>query len=153
MQSEILFIMAILAVALISIGLVFKQPRHARKFFRSEDGKGVWGGIVKFVAAPLIIVLVVLYFWPAKAAAEGVWFKYAEIFVGLDYVKDNSPMCEKRGPNYRATSNGGAKINVFESADGKFSFNTKYTHHSCAFSPDSETYDAIGVEAVYRFYL
>lgn len=151
MQSAALFVLSILAVAVFAILVVFKTPNRAKDFFKTKDGRGVVAGILIFVVLPLLVVALTLI-WPSKAKAEdGEWFAYAEIFVGLDYVKGNSPQCEPRGPNSNATSNGGARLNVYLTADEKFSFNSKYTHHSCAFSPDSETYDGFGVEAVYRF--
>ena len=59
-------------------------------------------------------------------------------------------MCVAGSVDDQSGSNIGLKLNVYK--QGRFSLNSKYTHHSCAFGKDSKSYDALGIELKYRFW-
>jgi hypothetical protein len=63
-------------------------------------------------------------------------------------------MCEQETGDGkdRLTSNGGVALNIYRSPDKDFNFNTKYTHHSCAFNNDADSYDALGLEVSYKLF-
>src|SRR5690606_8914293 len=110
----------------------------------------VLAGIVGFIAFGLVLTLLSQC---ARADEDkGEWFAYGEVYLGADYTTQLSPMCDEGGPDDRLTSNGGIRANVYQSADKRFELNAKYTHHSCAFSGDNESYDAVGFELTYRLW-
>lgn len=151
MDSTILFIIIVVAIALVAALAAFKTPAKAVAYFKTKDGRGVLTGVVLFILAGILLAGLSLFSSDAEAS-EPTWFTYSEVFLGLDHTKNLSPQCEKGGPNDRLTSNGGLRQNVYRSTDDRFHLNAKYTHHSCAFSPDRESYDAIGLEATFRFF-
>lgn len=150
MNSGILFILAVLCVALIALLVVFKSPGRMVRYFKTKEGKGVLAGIALFISFGVIFV-----FGPKVFAEErhGTWFKYGEVFLGLDSTNHQSPMCDDGQNSSRLTSNGGLRFNIYQSGDKRFEFNTKYTHHSCAFNADSKGYDAPGIELNYKFFV
>lgn len=155
MSSAVMFSVAIVLVAVFLTLLVFGfSVRRAWRYFRYDsDGRSVLKGIVLFILFGLALAALSLYAKPAVAEEpKGEWFAYGEVFLGVDYTKKLSPQCEAGGPNDYVTSNGGLRVNIYQSADNRFEFNTKYTHHSCAYSPDREQYDALGVELTYRIW-
>lgn len=150
MSSAIVFFIAVVVLAVILTLLVFGTPKAACRYFRTTEGRKVLKGIVLFSAFGLVMVVVSSF---AKAEEpKGKWLAYGEVYLGVDYTQKLSPQCYAGGPNDRVTSNGGLRANIYQSADQRFEFNTKYTHHSCAFSPDRERYDALGVELTYRIW-
>ena len=143
-MSELLFILGIILVVAFGILRAYGSFSGALSYLNTKEGKGVLVGIVLFIGVALLFTI-------PKAFADDVrYFTHAEVFVGLDYTKKLSPMCEEGGADDKATSNGGFRFNILES--DRTIFNLKYTHHSCAFSPDTKSYDALGAEITYRFW-
>ena len=91
------------------------------------------------------LVFVVLAIAVALSGCQGV-----SVFAGLDATKNISPQCEEGGPSDRVTSNMGFRAHHYD--DGKLSIHSKYTHHSCAFSPDDKSYDGLGFELERRLW-
>lgn len=81
---------------------------------------------------------------------EGEWFGYGKVYMGLDYTRKISPQCEDKGPSNRLTSNGGFEMGIYTA--GNFESYLKYTHHSCAISPDNKSYDGLGGGIAYYFW-
>ena len=119
--------------------------KEKKEYFKSPDGKGILKGIFLAVTIPAIIIGLVLLL----GGCSGTFNNGASVYAGLDYTKKESPMCDPVDPDSHTTSNLGLKYFLYESEDGTFKLNTKYTHHSCAFSPDDRQYDAVGVELEY----
>ncbi len=117
-------------------------------YFKTKDGKGILKGVVLAVTIPVILILLAVLL----GGCSGTFNNGASVYAGLDYTKDPSPMCEDVGPDNRTTSNLGARYFLYESDDESFKTNVKYTHHSCAFSPDDEQYDSLGLELEYRLW-
>lgn len=145
MSSLTAFIVAILAVAAALILYVFKSPRKALDYFKTKDGKGVAKGIV-------LALLIIIGIATGSKVFGADYLDYAEVYLGIDHTKSPSPQCDETPNNEYLTSNAGIRLNLLVSDDRKFHLNTKYTHHSCAFNPDRENYDAFGVEVVYRLW-
>jgi len=149
MNSLMMFILGVIAMALGITATVFKYDfKKMKSYFLTEDGKGVLTGIVLFVLIGIGIAMLSI---PVHAA-EGKYFAYGEVYLGMDRTFKASPQCDPGIISDKLTSNGGVRINLYQSADKRFEFNTKYTHHSCAFNSDSKSYDAAGVELTYRFW-
>jgi len=109
------------------------------------------------VLSLVIIVAATMYSCRTKAG-ELQTFKYAGMFVGLDYDK-NSLFCRKPVPTIvsddKWTSNVGFKLNLLYAKETNILFTGDliYQHHSCAFNQDKPTYDAPGLnfELLYFF--
>lgn len=153
MSSGMLFVLALFSFVIVYFWLAFGNLKKAKSYFKTKTGKRVWGGIVWFILFGLLFVGVSEF---ARADKPGTWFSYGEVYLGVDWTFDDpSPQCVKQGGggiDSRGTSNGGIRINIYESFDSRFHFNTKYTHHSCALNTDRNQYDAIGFEIQYRFF-
>lgn len=143
MDSKTMFAVTVIGMALFFLFLQFKTVPNMIKYFKTKEGRGVLVGIVLFVGIGLLSVSVF---------AENKYLAYGEVFLGIDNTKNTSPMCEPSKNSDRLTSNGGFRLNLVQSEDRRFEFNTKYTHHSCAFGSDRKSYDAIGLEATYKFW-
>lgn len=100
-------------------------------WWTSKDGKRVAYGLI---LAPVI----------AGAIALLGGCTSAEVFAGLEATKNLSPQCEAGGASDQVTSNLGLRgCRVLNDGTELCSV---YRHHSCAISPDRESYDAIGFE-------
>lgn len=143
MSSLQLFCYSILALAIIWTAVSFARAGvNPLEYAKTRAGKGVLKGI-------LLALLFTLGVAGSSLVFAGQWFSEASVYAGLDYTKTLSPMCEDTGPDNRTTSNLGLRLRAYESNDKRFRVNSKYTHHSCAFSPDNKSYDALGVELEY----
>lgn len=149
MSSLVLFaiVVAVASTALTAYH-VLRQPRP-REWLFSRTGKGVLKGIVVATVSVILIAGASTLF-ASKAKAD--WFQDGSVYFGLDHTKGTSPQCVTGEGNDKATSNLGLRFNIYESPDHRFRFNTKYTHHSCAFSSDRNGYDAVGIEFEYKFW-
>ncbi len=144
MPGSIQFLIALIVVVL---GWAFWSTRHIDRtaYIKGPDFLGILKGVVIVVGVIGGLVLI-------TGCTSGTYLNDASVFAGLDYAKKSSPMCEPVGPDDHTTSNIGARLNLYQSADTRFRTNLKATHHSCAFSPDDRQYDAIGVELEYKFW-
>ena len=143
MSGILLFSTSVVVIALLAVAIYVKSPAQ---YFKTKDGRGVLFGIAAATGAALSLALFV--FSLKSEALE--YFQSGEVFIGLDQTIKISPMCST-GPNDdRLTSNLGFRASVVSSDDKRASINFKYTHHSCAVNPDSRSYDATGVEVIYR---
>lgn len=111
-------------------------------YFKNKTGLVILKGIV-------IVLVVFIGIAGTRFALAGDFFESGSIYAGLDYTYKTSPQCERNGPDDKGTSNVGAKLNLWQSTDKTFRFNSKYTHHSCALNIDRNTYDSIGLEWEY----
>ena len=148
-MSAWMFVVSILLLGIVSILWAYRGPKNFLEYIKTKDGKGVLKGIILFVSLGIVLVI---FSAVANADTKGKWFAWGELFMGLDQTFNQSPMCHDGDYSDKITSNGGLRINVFESGDSKFSLNGKYTHHSCAFNPDDASYDALGIEATYKLW-
>jgi hypothetical protein len=146
MSSSLEYVLALIVSLVVWFLWSFrgKSFSEIKSYFKSDDGLGVLKGIV--IAVVFAMVLVIL------PGCSGTYFNDASVYAGLDYTKNQSPQCEDSGPDSHTTSNLGLRGNIYESEDGKFRTNAKYTHHSCAFSPDDASYDAVGIEMEYKIW-
>jgi hypothetical protein len=146
MDSGLMFILATLIFAVVLVFVVFKTPANVVGYFKTKEGLGVLKGIVLFILVGIVLV------FASKTFSEENWLTYGEVFLGVDNTFAVSPNCLGGGLNDRLTSNGGVRLNLYKSSDGKFEWNTQYTHHSCAFNVDREGYDAIGMQMSYKLW-
>lgn len=152
-ESALMFMFGILILAIVSTSIVFRSPSSATSYFSTEKGKKALKGIVFFAIFGILMAFLFGFNQVKADEPTGKWLAYGEVFLGVDYTVKDSPQCFiADGPNSHATSNGGIRVNIFQSADKRFEFNSKYTHHSCAFNSDRELYDAVGVELSYRLW-
>ncbi len=156
MNSGIAFAICILCIALNVAAFRLGGIRNAIKYIRDPQHKSIEKGVVLFSGIGIIVGIIFAILINTAHAAEPEqeelnWFKYGEIFIGVDFPIDGtSPQCVKDGPDNKTTSNGGFRANVIQY--GRFDLNAKYQHHSCAFNVDRNTYDQVGVEASYRLW-
>lgn len=146
MPSAVEFVVTLLV--LLTAWLLWSlRGRNLREYFRTKTGLGILKGIV--IAVLFAVGLVVI---STLAGCSGTYVNDASVYAGLDRTKKLSPQCEDVGPDTRTTSNLGLRLNLYQSRDERFRTNTKYTHHSCAFSPDDRQYDAVGLEMEYKLW-
>ena len=138
-----------LIVIVIAWGLWSTRNIDRMEYIKSDDFKGIAKGVL--IALAFAVGVGSLVFFSPKSEAV-TFFNDASVFAGLDYTKKLSPSCKNTGPDNHTTSNLGLRLNLLESDDSHFRINSKYTHHSCAFSPDDRQYDAVGVELEYKFW-
>ena len=131
---------------LLSWALFSLRNENLIEYFKTHTGLGILKGVVLGVLFALLFAL-------AGGCSSGTYFNDASVYAGLDHTKKDSPMCEPVGADSHTTSNMGLKTNVFQTHDKRLRVGSKYTHHSCAFSPDAASYDAIGVELDYKFWI
>lgn len=136
------FISCLVAVALGAVCYTYRfNLKAAWDYLNNDDeGKDVRTGIVLFMGIGILIVLM-------SGCSDTRYMTKGEIFLGLDNTFKQSPQCRVTSGTYsndRLTSNGGFTLTLAETGDTEL--NAKYTHHSCAFNPDRNSYDAIGLE-------
>lgn len=98
---------------------------------KTRAGRGVLFGLI---VAPLAALLI-----GALGGCTSV-----DVFAGLEHTKNLSPQCENGGASDRITSNLGVEGCRTVSEDGRTQLCGVYRHHSCAISPDRESYDGVG---------
>ena len=132
---------------LLAAGAVSLRKVNPIKYFKTDAGRGVFGGIWKAVVFVLLVAVL-----GALSGCSGKWHNGASAFAGLEAAKKLSPQCKDEGPDNRTTSNLGLKYHAYQSKDKRFKGDVVYRHHSCAFSPDDASYDALGFELEYKFW-
>ena len=81
--------------------------------------------------------------------AEDGWLKGGTAFAGIDRTFNPSPLCGEGGVDNHLTSNIGFTQNIYTKDAATLGF--KYTHHSCAISPDKNSYDSGGLYAEWHW--
>ncbi len=67
-----------------------------------------------------------------------------KLFAGIERTSARSPLCDVvKGKDDQATSNMGATANLIR--EGDLEVDVELRHHSCIFSPDARSYNAIGI--------
>lgn len=143
-MSIIFFTVAVLVTTVVAVLIFVKSPVS---YFKTKEGRKVAAGIVLAVLLSLGLSLVS---FSVNAKEPYKYFDTAKLFVGLDYTRKISPMCDVGVNNDKLTSNLGVRASIV-SVPGS-SLNFKYTHHSCAVNPDNRSYDAAGIEVVYTLW-
>lgn len=105
----------------------------------TRAGRGILWGLV---IAPLAAVLIGMIGGCTRV----------DVFAGLESTKNQSPQCESAGASDRITSNLGVEGCRTISEDGRTEACGVYRHHSCAISPDRESYDGVGFLVKRRIY-
>ncbi len=117
----------------------FSIKKFKENWVISEGTKTpMWKAIAVILAVPVIFGLIL---YTANAKAE--WFEGATAFAGIDRTYNPSPLCQSVGVDDNLTSNIGFTQNIYTKDVVNLGF--KYTHHSCAVSPDKNSYDAAGI--------
>jgi hypothetical protein len=142
MQDYLKFILVMVSLV-IAWGLLSLRGVNLKEYFNTKAGKGILKGII------LAMLFAILFLFLSNAKA-GTWFNDADVFAGLESTKKSNPMCVEGTPDDKTGSNLGLTLNIYR--DNRFSVNGKYTHHSCAFSEDDRSYDALGIELKYQFW-
>lgn len=123
------FAILIFVSVLILAGIAFRHYGWAWR--KTKEGRGVLLGLI---VAPLLALLI--------GSLSGC--QRVDVFAGLESTKNISPQCENGGASDRITSNLGVEGCRTVSRDGKTEVCGVYRHHSCAISPDRESYDGVG---------
>lgn len=105
----------------------------------TKAGRGVLWGLV---VAPLLALLIGMIGGCTRV----------DVFAGLESTKTLSPQCDAGGASDRITSNLGVEGCRKVSEDGRTELCGVYRHHSCAISPDRESYDGVGFLVKRRVY-
>lgn len=105
----------------------------------TKAGRGVLWGLV---VAPLAALLI--------GAIGGC--TRVDVFAGLEATRHLSPQCERGGASDQVTSNLGIEGCRTVSGDKRTELCGVYRHHSCAISPDRESYDGVGFLVKRRIY-
>lgn len=159
-----LFIIWATSVAFFMLAIIAYRFRGnmiaAFNYFRdTEPGRNAAVGVVIFTLALAVLGGAAIF---ASSKAHGQeyratidYFVYTEIYGGIDVPLSQSVQCLNDGIDNKITSNGGVKQNIFEYRPSRYmviSGAGKWTHHSCAFNSDRNTYDAPGLELGARIY-
>lgn len=128
------FVLLITGIVLALFGIAVRH--YGTAWLKTRAGKGVLFGL--FVA-PLIALLLGLVSGCAHS-------NRVEVFAGIEQTKSRSPQCEPGGASDRLTSNLGVQWTGIVSEDRRTEMAVGYRHHSCAITPDAESYDAIFIE-------
>ena len=149
MKSLILFVGCLVAIVAVTGG--WAVYRHGFAHFRTEEGKKDFLGILKGILLAVVFAALVGGL-SLLSGCSGTWFNDASVYAGLDSTKKLSPMCEEGGGRFddKTTSNLGIRSNIYQMDN--FTAYAKYTHHSCAYGVDDDSYDALGVELEYKFW-
>lgn len=124
----------------------WSKEQFMKNWYAAEGKKkSVFVGAATIILIPVLIGIVL-----HTANAETKYFDGAKVFVGLDSTPVHNAFCQKTGASDRISSNMGFVQNIATTTD--FNIGMKYTHHSCAISPDVNTYDAIGIVIEWTIY-
>lgn len=140
-MDKLVFVAYILVILVALFVFACWKSGKGVRYMRTDEGKGAIKSALLFV---LILGLPVLLFG-CSSNPDVKYFDYARIYMGVDHTKKLSPQCEDTGPSNRLTSNGGFELGLI--SYGRFDSYFKYTHHSCAISPDDKSFDAGGFGA------
>lgn len=147
MESILEYVIGLVVLLIIWMCWSLRNVVSIKDYFSTHEGKGILKGIVMALAFAVVVGAVGLL-----TGCSGTYMNEASVYAGLDYTKNTSSVCHFYGEDNRSTSNLGAKVNLYQSADDRFKTNLKYTHHSCAFGVDRGVYDALGGELEYKFW-
>lgn len=154
MTPFMFWVATIILVASLSFYASHGSFKEVLRFFR-EEGKNSWKDIKLFIGVILLIGIAILAFVPVKSKADEyniTYLNYVEIWAGVAYTKETSPFCYEQGPDKKATSDGGIRLNLLSVSNKNlvFDLNGKFTHHSCSQNDDRPTFDGVGPEATLR---
>jgi hypothetical protein len=124
-----------IAVLLLAIRAFYVNGWAWRK---TKAGRGVLFGLL---VAPVTAILISM-----------IGCARVDVFAGLESTKNLSPQCDTGGASDRITSNLGVEGCRTVSDDGRTELCGVYRHHSCAISPDRESYDGVGFLVKRRVY-
>lgn len=154
-QDGLIFGGVILVVLLLSMLIVLK-PRGIIAWYKGEDSKGALasaalGIAVVFVGGCLISLLT----GQAKAQSVldnryGHFLNHAYTWAGIDQTRNVSPQCVPGSTADRVTSNMGFGLNLYQSPSRRVDVDLTWTHHSCVFGSDRNSYDGLGLKVVWR---
>lgn len=105
---------------------------------KTKAGRGVLFGLI---VAPVTAILIGM-----------IGCTRVDVFAGLESTKNQSPQCDSGGASDRIASNLGVEACRTVSADRRTELCGVYRHHSCAISPDRESYDGVGFLVKRRVY-
>ena len=138
-----LFIGSIIVVVLGVLGYAVYRVggfREAKEYIQRREGKGVLASMGLAIGVIAVALLLL------TSAAEAQW---TELYAGSDYTFKTSPQCKKEDPiDEHITSHIGVRQHLY--SHNRFSLIANYTHHSCFIGVDRESYDGVGIQAVYR---
>ena len=98
--------------------------------------------VAGFIGAPLVLLVLSLALMKCAGAAE-LFGKSPYLFLGLDSVLHGGMVCYRDATN-KAEANLGAGIPILSGRS--WEVDGQWTHHSCAFDDDRQTYDGFGVQ-------
>lgn len=153
-QDGLIFGGVILVVLLLSMLIVLK-PRGIIAWYKGEDGKGAIASAALGIAVVIVGgCLIALLTGQAKAQSVldnryGHFLNHAYTWAGIDYTRKVSPQCVPGSADDRLTSNMGFGLNAWQSPSRRVHLDLVYTHHSCVFGRDRNSYDGIGIRATW----
>lgn len=101
-------------------------------------------GVLKGIAMAIIVSILLSYLAGCSTIRDRL-----SGYAGIETMSADrrSLYCDSDGGDNRTTSNLGLRYQVMRIYG--VTANVKYTHHSCVFSRDNGSYDAVGVELEY----
>jgi len=149
---QVFFGSCFVVVALLLL-FVYARVGFSGKRFKEHwitTGDGAPAGIAAFILVLAGLVALAFFLNNDARAAEHDWFKYTEVYAGVERTRDISPVCVANNVDDRLTSSGGIRQHIY-SLSPQVSLLGTYQHHSCAVGVDASGYDAIGVQVNVRF--
>jgi len=107
--------------------------------------KSAWEGIKIAVVTFLLIGVIMMGLFSEKAESAEWFSEKPTVFLGLDYVQENS-ICQDKSDHI--TSNLGIRIPIVK--HNQLNLQGGWTHHSCAFGYDAPTYDGVGLQLEWK---
>lgn len=140
-------IVSVLVLVAVYVLIKTKGDKDTLLEYWQREGKGA-------VASAMLAIVVIgaigaLLAFSSNAKA-GEWFQYTDVYMGIDYTKNQSPQCRDNSLDDRLTSNLGIRQHVYAFTDN-VDLLANYTHHSCVVGRDQNGYDGVGVQINWRF--
>lgn len=154
-QDGLIFAGVIFAVLLLAM-LVVLKPRGIVAWYKGKDGKGALASAALGIAV-VIVGGCLIAFLTGQAHAQSVldnryghFFNHAYTWAGIDYTRKVSPQCVPGSTDDRLTSNMGFGLNLYQTPSRRVDVDLTWTHHSCVFGSDRNSYDGLGLKVTWR---
>lgn len=141
----------VVIVVLMLLAVFWKRGRSGFiAYFKTGDGAGALASALKASAA-IAIILMILFVGMKCAHADDEWFKWTDVYMGVDYTKKQSPQCNPGGVDDNFTSNLGVSQHIRDLGSEDVYLYGGWTHHSCVIGGDRNTFDGVGIGVNWRF--
>ncbi len=94
---------------------------------------------------PLIHALIAIAAQLLVGLLTGNWW-----LGGAGFLGSHKRQCVTQSTDDRLTSNMGFGLNLYQSPSRRVDVDMTWTHHSCVFGSDRNSYDGLGIKVVWR---